>query len=255
MKKHFNNALLYDDNCPLCAAYTSAFIKTGLLDADKRISFSQINMADYAIDYNKARHEIPLVNLQNGNVKYGIDALAEILDQRLFFVKPILRFKPINWFFKHLYRFISYNRKIIVAKPNIVKTGFDCSPDYSFKQRFYLLLFTCYLSNSFLINNLGSALQKQLSSFQPWWLYCWFLVPAFLSVNKSRQQALDIFVHSGIVMLVAAILNAFSLFILQLLSTPNLFVLVVGILPSLVWIQWQIRRRTVFTNNDIKAEV
>lgn len=246
MNKHFDKALLYDDNCPLCAAYTSAFVKTGLLDADKRISFSQINMADYAIDYNKARHEIPLVDFKNGDVKYGVDALAEILDQRLFFVKPMLRIRAVNWFFKHLYRFISYNRKIIVAKPNMAKKGFDCSPDYSFRQRFYMLLLTGILANNLLINGLGSVIKKQVFNFQPWWLCCWVFVPLLFVLNKSKKQAIDIFVHSGITMLVAAILNTTSIFILQFLSTSNMFLLMVGMLPSIGWVQWQIRRRIIF---------
>ncbi len=32
MKTLENQTLLYDEDCPLCQAYTSAFVKTGILD-------------------------------------------------------------------------------------------------------------------------------------------------------------------------------------------------------------------------------
>ncbi len=211
MNRHFDKALLYDDNCPLCVAYTSAFVKTGMLDADKRISFSQINTADYAIDYNKARHEIPLVDFKNGEIKYGVDALAEILNQRFCFVKPILKIGFINLFFRKLYRVISYNRKIIVAKPSTPKTCFDCSPDYSVRHRFYLALFTWLSTNFLLANAVAESLQKVSAGFKPWWFFCWMLVAISMMINKTKKQALDIAVHTGIIMMVATIIYALLL--------------------------------------------
>jgi predicted DCC family thiol-disulfide oxidoreductase YuxK len=246
MNQSFNQALLYDDNCPLCAAYTSAFVKTGLLDADKRISFSQINIADYAIDYNKARHEIPLVNLKNGQVKYGVDALAEILDQQFRFVKPMLKIKPINWFFRKLYRLISYNRKIIVAKPNIQNTCFDCAPDYSVRHRFYLIVFTWVVTNFLLLNVVGEGLQKRMINFQSWWLFGWMLVTILMIVNKPKKQALDIAVHVGIIMMIATIIYSITLYFFQLLFTFHLIFYCIALASTLLWAQWQIRRRKVF---------
>ncbi|MFC4231059.1 hypothetical protein ACFOW1_04100 [Parasediminibacterium paludis] len=42
MKNHAK-VMVYDDNCPLCNAYTSAFVKMGLLEANGRKAFSQVS--------------------------------------------------------------------------------------------------------------------------------------------------------------------------------------------------------------------
>jgi len=49
-----NKALFYDDNCPLCKAYTAAFVKGGLLKAKNRIAFSHVNIQQFHLDWNKA---------------------------------------------------------------------------------------------------------------------------------------------------------------------------------------------------------
>ncbi|MFI5132122.1 MAG: hypothetical protein ACHQFX_19110, partial [Chitinophagales bacterium] len=70
---------------------------------------------------------------------YGIDSLLEILGQRIPFIQRIGYIKPVNWFLRKLYKLISYNRKVIVAR----KCGpgtFDCSPAYNV---FYRIAFLC----------------------------------------------------------------------------------------------------------------
>ncbi len=144
MKKN-SKILIYDDDCPLCAAYTIAFVKTGLLSEEGRKSFNNIDAANFAwIDKNKCHNEIPLIDTQTKQVWYGIDALLEILDQKIPFIKYIGNIKPIKWFLQKLYRFISYNRKVIVAKTS--KTNYDCSPDFNSRYRI------CFLAVFFLFN-------------------------------------------------------------------------------------------------------
>lgn len=252
MTSQMNKTLLYDDNCPLCAAYTNAFVKTGLLDADKRIPFSQINMADYAIDYNKARHEIPLVDLKNGTVEYGVDALAEILDQRFPFVKPMLQIRPINWFFRKLYQLISYNRKIIVAKPSNGKTCFDCAPDYSIRHRCYLIVLTGFVTNFLLIDMVAEGLQKMMIGFQPWWLFGWMLIALLMVVNKQKKQMLDIVLHVCITMMVTAIIYVLMFYFLKNLFTYKPINYLLAGVCSIWWVQWQATRRFVFHQQQYK---
>ncbi|MEO7309774.1 MAG: DCC1-like thiol-disulfide oxidoreductase family protein [Chitinophagaceae bacterium] len=249
MKTENNLALLYDDNCPLCAAYTKAFIKTGLLSREKRLAFSTINIRDFEMDINRARHEIPLVNMKTGDVKYGVDALAEILNQRMPFVKPILCIGSVYWFFKKLYSFISYNRKIIVAKPSFSKSCFDCSPDYSFKHRIALVFFT-WTATAFLLMQIGKTWFPPADIA---WFFGWPIATLILSADKTQQQSADIWVHSGITMLLSTIIFSISLNFFSWLFTFSMPVIVVSCIISGLLFRQQISRRMQFYMNEFSA--
>lgn len=134
-----NKIIIYDDNCPLCAAYTSVFVKTGFIDREGRKDFSNISPELLAmIDVHKSVNEIPLVDIKNNKVWYGIDALLEILGQKYPYIKTIGKVQPINWLLKKLYNFISYNRRGIVAASK--KDGFDCAPDFNVRYRLLFLI-------------------------------------------------------------------------------------------------------------------
>ncbi len=136
--------LIYDDKCPLCAAYTSAFVKCGILNKDSRKSFTTVD--EYLLlqtDAERSKNEIPLIDTVTGKVYYGIDALLELLNTKLRGIKAIGSLQPVNWLLKKLYKFISYNRKVIVAT-KCGKGQYDCSPAFSYKWRvIFLLVFLC----------------------------------------------------------------------------------------------------------------
>jgi predicted DCC family thiol-disulfide oxidoreductase YuxK len=135
-----NKIIIYDDGCPLCSAYTSVFVKTGILSKEGRKNFSNIEPAIFnLIDKNKCNKEIPLIDTDTNQVWYGIDALLELLNNKIPFIKFVGNIKPVKWLLQRLYYFISYNRKVIVAFPS--KNGYDCSPDFNIKYRVYFLLF------------------------------------------------------------------------------------------------------------------
>lgn len=134
--------LIYDDACPLCAAYTGAFVKTGLLTPEGRKPFSAATPELlHSINWQRSKNEIPLLDPDTKQVWYGIDALLEILGQKCPLIKTIGLCKPVNWGLKKLYSFISYNRKVIVA----VKASplqIDCTPSFNlFYRALFLLLF------------------------------------------------------------------------------------------------------------------
>jgi hypothetical protein len=153
--------LYYDDECPLCVAYTSWFVKFRFLAPEVRLPYSTINNESItALDKERARNEIALVNTQTREVKYGIDSLVEILNQKLPFVKPISNFPPIYFLLVQLYKFISYNRKVIVGA-NVCNQG-SCSPDFNYPYRFAFILFSVVVS-SFILN----VYTQHLHSFLP----------------------------------------------------------------------------------------
>jgi predicted DCC family thiol-disulfide oxidoreductase YuxK len=138
--KNDHYMLIYDDGCPMCVAYTSLFVKTGFLKPEERKSFTQagehwLNLADF----KRSRNEIPFVNTTTGKTFYGIDALLEILNRKIPFIKTIGNISFIKYLLLRLYKLISLNRKVIVGN----KTKFDCvdcTPDYHFNYRFLFIL-------------------------------------------------------------------------------------------------------------------
>jgi len=136
--KDTDKILVYDDACPLCVAYTGAFVKTGLLTTEGRKPFSEASPELlHAINWQRSKNEIPLLDLNTNKVLYGIDALLEILGSKCRLIKNIGTCKPVNWLLKRLYNFISYNRKVIVAAKTPA-SKIDCSPSFNL---FYRITF------------------------------------------------------------------------------------------------------------------
>jgi hypothetical protein len=122
-----NKVIVYDDACPMCQAYTAGFIKAGWLK--ERKGFASVGPEMLAkIDFDRARHEIPLLDTQTGEVTYGLNALFLIIGERMPVFKPLFQsrwFRPLLY---PLYQIITYNRRII-AGIGAPKSGCDCAPD------------------------------------------------------------------------------------------------------------------------------
>ncbi|MDO8368691.1 MAG: hypothetical protein Q7T20_17970 [Saprospiraceae bacterium] len=122
-----HKVIVYDDACPMCQAYTAGFIKAGWLK--ERRGFANVSPELLAkIDFDRARHEIPLLDTKTGEVTYGLSALFLIIGERMPIFKPLFRsrwFRPLLY---PLYQIITYNRRII-AGSGTPKTGCDCAPD------------------------------------------------------------------------------------------------------------------------------
>ena len=127
--------IVYDESCPLCAAYTSAFVQTGLLQKEGRQSFSTISPELLElIDLKKSVNEIPLIDPAKKQVWYGIDALLEILGRKFPFIKRVGNIGPIKWCLQKIYKLISFNRRVIVAG-NQPAGNVDCTPDFNIHYR------------------------------------------------------------------------------------------------------------------------
>jgi hypothetical protein len=153
--KPLQKAIVYDDACPMCAWYTGQFVNAGLLESQHRIPFSQIKQCDIKLDLQKSRHEIPLVDLAGGQVIYGLDSLLTILAVRFPVLVCLVRFMPLYYFFKRLYAFISYNRKVIYPfrkRQNHSGSHFDCSPDFHIGYRWSFILWA--VLSSYLLHSL-----------------------------------------------------------------------------------------------------
>lgn len=75
-----NHIILYDEECPMCKAYTRGFVKAGMLGDEGRQSYQQVPAAFCPlIDKQRAADEIALVNTETGTVSYGIDSLFTVI--------------------------------------------------------------------------------------------------------------------------------------------------------------------------------
>lgn len=165
-----NKILVYDDACPLCVAYTGAFVNTGLLTTEGRKPFSDASPELLnAINWQRSKNEIPLLDPNTKQVWYGIDALLEILGQKCSPIKTIGSYKPVNWLLKKLYNFISYNRKVIVATKTSPQK-IDCTPSFNlFYRSLFMIVFLVF--NTVMLYPLHRYLLAQipfyaLSAFQ-----------------------------------------------------------------------------------------
>ena len=143
-----NKKIIYDRSCPMCAWYTNQFVRHGLLSRDGRIAFADLDpkCLPYTIDTERSRHEIPLIDAEGGATLYGLDSLRYLLAQRFPIVDRMLRIPVFYYCSLRLYRFVSYNRRIIVPSAAIHERGIDCSPRYNPRYRWAYILFCGVLS-------------------------------------------------------------------------------------------------------------
>ncbi|MEO7522861.1 MAG: DCC1-like thiol-disulfide oxidoreductase family protein [Ferruginibacter sp.] len=135
-----NKIIIYDDSCPLCAAYTQGFVYAGLIQKDNRRDFTSIDPELLnLLDIKKCPNEIPVIDTETKLVYYGIDAIVEILQTKIPLAKKIIQFPGIRWPLTKLYKLISYNRRVIVASTATVG-NFDCTPNFNYKYRLVFMI-------------------------------------------------------------------------------------------------------------------
>jgi len=148
-----NKAIIYDDTCPMCRWYTSKFVNAGILLEHNRISFAKLEGLDLVdqIDFEIGRDEIPLVDLGGGKTIYGVDSMVHLLARKLPWLPAVVAFPPINWLMRHLYKLISYNRRIMAPSANQT-IKYDCTPHFNWTYRLIYLALTFALGISLIAN-------------------------------------------------------------------------------------------------------
>lgn len=145
MKTLKNHLILFDEECPMCRMYTSAFVSTGLLDKAGRAAYQELPaQACPMVDRQRAANEIALVNQETGEVSYGIESLFKIFALVMPFFGPLFRFKPFVWLMSKVYAFIAYNRRVIVPPPKA--ETFQFQPTFKLHYRIAYLIFTWLLT-------------------------------------------------------------------------------------------------------------
>ncbi len=224
-----NNVIIYDHECPMCAAYTGAFLEFGLLDTEGRYKYADLDQfsAKLLIDKDRARHEIALVDTQKMEVRYGLESLFYILAQR--FPAFSLLFKQ-QWFIlimKQLYYFISYNRKIIA--PSSKQNETSCTPDFHLKYRLAYIMVALYAVVAFAI---------YFDIFLLFWAY--WVVQVVAGILIFKEKSITYLGHQLTILLIACLLMIPSIFFSNLLYINILISLVVVIKEF--WRRWKVMK-------------
>ena len=207
-----SNVIIYDHECPLCNAYTGAFIKFKLLDENGREKYCNLEnfSCNYLIDKNKARHEIALVDTQSQKVRYGLDSLFYILGSRFPVLNLLFKQKYFLLIMKQLYFFISYNRKVIA--PSTTTNKNSCAPDFNLVYRLSYILFALIVVSFF-------ALHFQVFVFL--YMYYFLQTLVYVLIKRNNQDKLISFIHyvghQSTVLLIGCLLLIPSLFYNNLL--------------------------------------
>ena len=131
--------LLYDENCPLCAWYTRVFVKLGFIQSHSRLSYQEaIKNDQLEFDRERATAEIAYVR-EGKSTLYGVDSMLDVIGKKWKVLAFICRFLPIYGFLQLLYRFISFNRKIIA--PAVCKGACACVPKFNLFWRITFIAF------------------------------------------------------------------------------------------------------------------
>lgn len=233
--------ILYDDNCPLCCWYTDAFVQTGLLTPAGRQSFTNTKLEhlEDRLDLARSKDEIPLLDDDGGPTLYGIDSLLYLLGQRWAWMPKIARLAPINWFLRRLYKLISYNRRVIVAKETPAG-AFDCSPQFNYFYRYLYILLTLVLGASGLLaysltGNRGLVVSLALGLVLLFLLVRLFKMEDYPQRINYLGMVFTPFIPIGLLLLLAAFFTSASL----------TFVGLAGLLGGWMWY-----RRLGFLNTN-----
>lgn len=215
-----NKVIIYDDVCPMCKAYTAGFIKMGWLKHRTGFAAAAPEILGQ-IDLDRARHEIPLLDTQTGEVAYGLNALFLILGERMPFLRPLFRNRFFRAILYQLYQIITYNRRII-AGSKAPDTGFDCAPDVNL---FYRWLYIGLASTA----ALGLLARHAFPLNPASGVLLLLLVILFLAVLFTRKK-LDFAGHWATIALASALLVSIL---------PKIAILQAGVCGLVVLMAWK----------------
>ncbi len=226
--------LLYDEDCPLCAWYTRVFVKFGFIQGQTRMSYQEAIKEDQLLfDRERAKSEIAFV-AKGKDTLYGVDSMINVIGKKWTTLSFICRFFAIYWILQLLYRFISFNRKIIA--PTVCGSACSCTPQFNLFWRIAFIAFcglmTYILVGSYFNNELSTFLKYDHFSFE-FALFLGQLVFQALAFKLLKQKDLFTYLgHVAFLSLLGAIALGGAEVVLTVLESFNVEL---GLLPSFIF--------------------
>ena len=234
------NKLLIDRHCPMCQIYGKGFIKAGLLDENSICAYQDVPQeSQMKIDFNRAQDEIAMHDTTTGETTYGLHSILKIVTQKSPLFQTVMYhdivFKPLN----ALYKFISYNRKVIAPSAPTPDMTRLCEPTFNIPFRWSYIFFVA-IATAFVVNAFTTHLFPHFgwtNSIQTELLICfgqvaWQGTAACLILKDNRLTYLG---NMSTVSMIGALLLLPILFGLSLINAPlwvllPLFFGVIGIM-------------------------
>ena len=134
--------IIYDASCPMCRLYTRGMVSADGSGQLTRISNDELMDTTVLdrIDRQRARHEIPLIDLDGGETLYGVDTWIYAVSQRSNQIGKLLSRNWLRVLLQKLYAFISYNRRIIITSAPGRWQLLDLQPDFRLNYRLAFVL-------------------------------------------------------------------------------------------------------------------
>ena len=232
--------LLIDKNCPMCVVYGTTFTKLGMIDSDTITPYQNVGKEfTESIDMHRAQNEIALHDTVSGTTIYGLDSMIHIFSQDKSWIKKTLEFPLIYLPLKQLYKFITYNRKVIVGGKKTTHVERTCEPDVNYFYRTLFILFTAVFTG-LVLNAYTSNVTSYFGFETPWYveyMICFGQVvwQGVMITLWSRKNSWDYLGNMSAVSTLGGILLLPALLLEQFVEVHNFFyigyfMLVVGVM-------------------------
>jgi len=154
----------------MCNIYGKTFKKFNMLDQES-ITPYQLVGEEFTenIDMHRAQNEVAFYNTVTGKTIYGLDSMIEIFSQGKSWIKKPLQFPLIYNPLLQLYKFITYNRKVIAGNKKSPLEDRVCEPDFNYFYRSMFVLFAA-LFTGFVLNNYTIHISRFFSVTMPWYV-------------------------------------------------------------------------------------
>ena len=204
--------IIYDASCPMCRLYTKGMVSAD--DSGYLTRLGSDQLTDKAllnrIDLQRARHEIPLIDLNGGETLYGVDTWIYAVGQRSGRMAKLLSQNWLRIVLQKLYAFISYNRRIIVTSAPGRWQLLDLQPDFRLNYRVAFVL---------LVMGIVAGLHYATVGAFEWPVFALLgaqfgLVSAYLWLTKRPdflETLLDYGGHVGMSLLIGGLVIALSI--------------------------------------------
>jgi predicted DCC family thiol-disulfide oxidoreductase YuxK len=236
-----NKVIIYDNSCPMCSWYTGIFINNNMLAPNGRMGFEDLAQSKHLtqLDLHRAKHEIPLVDINGGETLYGLDAMGHIIGSRFPKVKWLLGIKPIRAFFKQFYNLVSYNRRVIAGTAKSNK-GIDCAPDVNLPYRAAFIVFALLATVGIGIA-FGNTLAANTTQSLLLVAFAWMaFAPAGMFMEGKR---LDYLGNIATILLVGALALLPGILLQAIIDTQWIGLPIISLSISIGLMMWEYVRR------------
>jgi len=197
--------IIYDESCPMCKLYTKGMVAADRSACLSRMGNSQLTNETLisCIDPQRARHEIPLIDLDGGETLYGVDTWIYAFGHHNHSLEKLLSLRWFKTILQKFYAFISYNRRIIITSAPGRWQLLDLQPEFrlTYRLAFILLIFGAV---GLLFSNLNGTIWPiatlVFSQLAVIWIYL-----KTTPTGDFRETLLDYTGHLGMSLLVGGV--------------------------------------------------